>query len=173
MTLASRKALIRLMPNSAENDHTAEKLSKNSSGSSIDTALAPRTVGRFTVNFCRNPLCASFSLPPILHNASRTLARGIIKGAGENRAYNCNGCGQSSRLISNVALVEEYSRLRYLNRGTKREYCPNSGCSSHRVPLTLMPSAYRVHGKTPKGDDLPRDFSSTVDESPTQPEDGQ
>lgn len=95
-----------------ENIQKAEKLSKNSSGTSVDTALAPRNVGLFTVNFCRNPLCASFSLLPILHNASQELARGKIKGSGENRAYICNLCGQSSRLKSNVALVEEYSRLR-------------------------------------------------------------
>ena len=140
------------MPSRAENDHAAEKLSKNSSGPSIDTALAPRTVGRFAVNFCRNPLYASFLLPPILHSGSRTLARVKIKVAGENRDYNCNDCGQSSRLKSNIALAEKYSRPRHLNMGTKQEYCPNTGCSSHRVPLTLMPSAYRIHGKAPNVD---------------------
>lgn len=112
------KALICLMPRHSEKVKKAEIVSKNSSGASIDTALVPRTVGLFTVNFCRNPLCASFSLPPILHKTSRELARGKIKGSGENRAYICNLCGQSSRLKSNVALVEKYSRLRHLNRGT-------------------------------------------------------
>lgn len=132
--------------------HVVEKLSKNTSGTPIDTDLVPRTVGFFTVNFCRNPICTSFSLPPIVRSVSKEAARGKIKGSGENRAYICNLCGQSSRLKSNVAIAEEYSRLRHLNRGTKREYCLNAGCSSHRVPLTLMPSAYRAHGKTPKGD---------------------
>ena len=130
----------------------AVNLSKNSSRAPLTQSLVPRSVGGFTLNFCRNPLCASFSLPPILHIAAPEHARGKIKGSGENRAYICQSCGRSSRLKSNIAIVEEYARLRTLNRGTKREYCANSVCSSHRVPVSLMPSAYRIHGKTPKGD---------------------
>lgn len=72
-----------------------------------DTALAPRTIGLFTVTFCRNPLCASFSEPPALHKANQEIARGKIKGSDENRACICNLCGQGSWQKSNVALAEE------------------------------------------------------------------
>ena len=130
----------------------AEKLSKNSSRGAISQKLAPRTVGGFSVNACRNALCSSFTLPPILHSVNAGHARGQIKGSSENRSYYCNECGKSSRLKSNTALVEEYARLRTLNRGTDRERYPNEACLSHGVPQSLMPSAYRVHGKTPKGD---------------------
>jgi len=132
----------------------AVNLSKNSSGDPVTQSLAPRSVGGFTLNFCRNPLCASFSLPPILHSAAPEHARGKIKKPGEDRAYICQSCGQSSRLKSNIAIVQEYARLKTLNRGTKREYCANPVCSSHRVPVSLMPSAYRIHGKSKRGKTL-------------------
>ena len=130
----------------------AEHLSKNSSRGPVSQTLVPRTVGGFTANACRNALCSSFSLPPILHSVDADLARGKIKGSDENRSYFCKDCGKVSRLKSNVALIEEYSRLRSLNRGTDRERCPSEACLSHGVSRNLMPSAYRVHGTTPKGD---------------------
>lgn len=130
----------------------AETLSKNSSRDPVQQSLAPRTVGCFTVNACRTAICPAFALPPILHAANNELARGKIKGSGENRSYYCNTCSKGARLKSNVALVEEYSRLRNLSIGTKRESCPNSLCNSYGVAQALMPSAYRKHGKTPKGD---------------------
>ena len=104
------------------------------------------------MNACKSALCPSFLLPPILHEVSSEHARGKIKSKDENRSYYCNECGQGSRLKSNVALVEEYSRPRTLNGGTYRERCPDPTCLSHGVPQKLMPSAYRSHGKTPKGD---------------------
>ncbi|WP_276717026.1 hypothetical protein [Pseudooceanicola nitratireducens] len=140
------------MTKSDQRREKAENLSKNSSRGFVSASLAPRTVGPFTVNFCRNPLCASFSLPPILFSIDPELVRGAIKGSNENRAYYCRTCGQGSRLKSNIALAEEYARLRTLNRGTKREYYLNSVCENFRVPRSLMPSVYRAHGKTPKGD---------------------
>lgn len=130
----------------------AEQLSKNSSRAPVSQTLVPRTVGGFTVNACRNALCSTFALPPIIPSAHADLARGKVKGSAENRSYFCKKCGKGFRLKSNVALVEEYSRLRTMNRGTDRERCPNKFCLAHGVPQTLMPSAYRAHGKTPKGD---------------------
>jgi hypothetical protein len=55
-------------------------------------------------------------------------------------------------LKSNLAIAEEYSRLCDLYRRTKRETCPNASCGNHRLPIGLMPSAYRLFGKTAKGD---------------------
>lgn len=135
-----------------ESVQLARKRSKNSSRAPINTSLLPRTVGFFNVNVCRNPLCSAFSEAPVLYVADPSLMTGKVKGSGEGRNYTCSACGQSFRLKSNTALVEEYSRLRTLHRGTKREYCPNIKCTSHGVPASLMPSAYYTHGKTPKGD---------------------
>ncbi len=118
----------------------------------MDPARLPRSVGAFSVNACRNPLCQSFASPPILYAISPALKNGAIKGSGESRSFECDECGQTNRLKNNISLVEEYSRLRSLHRGTKREYCPNSNCMNHRVPMHLAPSSYKTHGKTPKGD---------------------
>lgn len=112
----------------------------------------PRRVGRFTVNACRNPLCASFAVPPTLASSGSGTSSGSLKRQNDIRSYQCRACGKESTIKSNTALVEEYSRLMRAHRRTKREYCPNPACTSHGVPKSLMPSAYRTHGKTPKGD---------------------
>lgn len=95
---------------------------------------------------CRNLHRAAFSLPPILHKASRELARGKIKGTGENRPSTRNMCGQGSRLKFSVSIVKTFSCLRQPIRGPKREDFSNSECSGHLVPLSPTPSACRADG---------------------------
>lgn len=112
----------------------------------------PRTVGGFTVNFCRNVLCPSFAVSPALASQHPGPSTGGLRNNGEQSTYLCFECRQTSTLKSNTALVEEYSRLMRAHRRTKREYCQNERCETEGVPLRLMPSAYRIHGKTPKGD---------------------
>ena len=73
-------------------------------------------------------------------------------GAGDERTFVCPACGTAHVLKSNLAIAEEYSRLCDLYRRTKRETCPSASCGNHRLPIGLMPSAYRLFGKTAKGD---------------------
>lgn len=52
---------------------------------------------------------------------------------------------------SNIAIMEEYTRISRLNRKKYFLFCPNTECSSHSVPLELFESAYRSFGKTASG----------------------
>ncbi len=73
-------------------------------------------------------------------------------GSNDERSFFCPACGLAHTIKSNRAIAEEYSRLSGLYRRTKRETCPNASCGNHRLPIGLMPSAYRLFGKTAKGD---------------------
>ncbi len=126
--------------------------------SRAQTRRLPRNVGVFSVNFCRNAQCRLFGIPPDPYRRTGqspspgNQPHGKITGAGDDRSFFCPACGLAHAIKSNHAIAEEYSRLSDLYRRTKRETCPNAVCGNHRLPIGLMPSAYRLFGKTAKGD---------------------
>ena len=76
------------------------------------------------LNFCRNAQCAQFGvhLDPRdgrgknLSLPSANFLRGEVKGKGDKKNLTCDACGQKSVLKNNRAIVEEYTRLRRLQR---------------------------------------------------------
>lgn len=119
--------------------------------------VLPKSVGVFSVNFCRNPQCQSFGISPDPYDRRGykqppNQAHGQISGSHGERSFLCHHCGTFHSVKSNKAIAEEYSRLSNLYRRTNREYCPNAKCENHHLPMRLMPSAYRAFGKTAKGD---------------------
>lgn len=116
----------------------------------------PSTIGGFSVNFCRNPHCRLFGVYPDPidgRGKSRTDAdRGSVTGTGEDRTFICPACSTANTVKSNRALVEEYARVRSLNRRTNQQHCRTEGCENEGVSLSLSPSSYAAFGKTAKGD---------------------
>lgn len=112
-------------------------------------------VGGFTVNFCRDPHCVAFGIPPDpwdRRGMAPTGNHGVVETKFPDVSYKCYACGAKQSVKSNVALVQEYSRLRDLHTRTNREHCGKKGCPNYGVRLSLMPSQYRSFGKTAKGD---------------------
>ncbi len=114
------------------------------------------TVGPFTVNFCRNPLCEQFGVPPDPYDTRghpRTEATiGRINGAGEERSFFCFTCETFSVIKSNRAIAEEYNRISTIYRRPPRIGCRNESCANSGLPLELAPSGYRAFGTTGSGD---------------------
>lgn len=112
------------------------------------------------INFCRNPRCGLFMVPPDPYvrkgRPSRKVKpnqpRGEVIGSGDDKTFRCGACGQSSIIKNNRAVVEEYRRLR--NRfqpEPPRDTCANKGCENHGKSLAGHPDLYRKSGKTPRG----------------------
>lgn len=116
----------------------------------------PATIGEFSGNFCRNPRCRFLGgQPDPFDGRGRNITdlnRGTVSGAGEEQSFICAACGIASTVKSNHALVEEYVRLRTLNRRTNRQNCQAEGCENAGRALSLSPSSYAAVGKTARGD---------------------
>lgn len=111
------------------------------------------------VNFCKNPRCANFGVPPAIavkyaRRAKATAATGVEYRIGAGGAgyplLKCLLCGEHLPLKSNQGVVEELARLsRHFNSSPVR-CCPNSGCVNAAVPAPNG-AAYHAFGKTEGG----------------------
>lgn len=112
------------------------------------------------VNFCKNPLCANFGIPPSIDRQPRGKRVGTSrprdtyvrnKKRGVPTIF-CKLCERTSSLKSNHAVIEEQRRLeadRKLPRLNDR--CPNVACSNKK-PVDEYPfDAYQRFGTTEKG----------------------
>lgn len=140
------------MPKKKASDHTPKPPKKTSGGK---RRRLPRAVGGFTVNFCRDPHCLAFGVAPDpwdRRGQPATGVHGTVDRKFPELFFKCPLCVAKQSVKSNIALVQEYSRLRDLNTRTNREHCQKKTCSNYGVRMSLMPSAYRAFGKTAKGD---------------------
>ncbi|ULB09152.1 hypothetical protein ORIO_04330 [Cereibacter azotoformans] len=72
------------------------------------------------INFCRNPQCPLFAVPPDPYDnrgksagkVKPNLPSGRVIGSGDEKTFECGVCKQTSIIKNNHALVEEYRRLR-------------------------------------------------------------
>lgn len=121
----------------------------------------PRTVGEFSVNFCRNSLCDLFGIyPNELDQRGRrgrskqnsNVGHGKVTGSGNERSYQCPACLRHNSLKSNLAVTEEYQRLLSIYSRTKGIHCPNLHCDNSSFSIDAEPERYRKYGKTASGD---------------------
>lgn len=112
------------------------------------------------VNFCRNAQCAQFGVHPDprdgrglkLSVANANFPRGTVKGSGDKKNFTCGSCGEETVLKNNRAIVEEYIRIRQLQRPDgKGQSCKNEGCLSHGKSFRARPELYRKSGQTKAG----------------------
>lgn len=112
------------------------------------------------INFCRNPQCGLFTVPPdpfdrrgrSRKNVKSNIPHGRINGTGAEKAYICGACGQQSVLKNNRAIVQEYARLRKVyTAAAPKDACQNADCCNHGKAREAHPDLYRKSGKTANG----------------------
>ena len=107
----------------------------------------PLPVHGITVNFCRNPLCHQFGVPPApfdgrggtSFNPNAIFRRGTVGGSGDEKSFVCGACGVSAVIKNNRSIVEEYRRLRRLQAELPNEVsCRKDTCwtCTGFVPVT-------------------------------------
>ncbi|WP_156945892.1 hypothetical protein [Roseicyclus elongatus] len=112
------------------------------------------------INFCRNPQCGLFTVPPDPYDRrgkNRSTVKsnqphGKVIGSGSEKSYACGACGHHSILKNNRAIVQEYKRLRKVYvAATPKDACQNEGCCNHGKGRDAYPDLYRKSGKTANG----------------------
>lgn len=135
-------------------------MSKKSSSAGPVRRLPPPSFG-FDINFCRNPACGQFAIPPDPYDGrgrSRSVrdhnfARGKVGGKGDETSFQCGACRTNSVVKNNRAIVEEYRRLRRIRRFQNTVgSCQDPSCNAHGRPVHKHPELYRRHGQTAGGD---------------------
>lgn len=112
------------------------------------------------LNFCRNPTCASFGVPPDPYKrprgapvAPQGTLRGAVAGRQHEEFFKCPTCNKTSRIKNNRAIGEEYNRLKHLHDYDPTEpSCRTPDCFAHGMAPAAQPEFYRRFGKTAKGD---------------------
>lgn len=114
------------------------------------------------VNFCKNPHCSNFSVPPLfsnrftnegkpLPNGSRTDPNYKKSGASNGESFlHCKSCNSYSTIKSNDGVREELERISsYLTPASLT--CPNPECENHSLDFSRYPHVYKRNGKTAAG----------------------
>lgn len=121
-------------------------------------AVLPPAEPGLEANFCRNPNCQNFGLPPDRdpsrkHNlpTEAMIGRYILVSSKGETALKCCACGRIGSMLSNVALADEISRLRWANGALKPESCPKKICENHSRPACRYPNEYYANGQTRSG----------------------
>lgn len=101
-------------------------------------------------NFCKNPKCENFGIPPEQDSQRGKLGRYSLTSGGKHMPLlKCNSCGETPPMKSNKGIVDEVFRIaEYLQ--TDEVCCPNPECENHRVPLGTK-KAYRYFGVARSG----------------------
>lgn len=108
-------------------------------------------------NFCRNPACRNFGVPPRRLNPDAENPRSDKIGAyylasnGEQTLMACSICKRLATPLSNEALAQEIHRLRTANGILTPESCPKEKCENHRRPVADFPDQYYAHGRAASG----------------------
>lgn len=80
------------------------------------------------------------------------MPRGRVIGSGDEKTFQCGGCGKTSIIKNNKAIIEEYRRLRRkFCPEFPRDACSNEECANHGKAQSQNPELYRKAGTTKKG----------------------
>lgn len=121
----------------------------------------PPEVDGIQVNFCKDPRCYNFGVPPSEEKQPR--GRGAATKMGrddytlgqkrEQPIIICQKCEASTGLKSNLAVAEEFARLKSrLNIPGLTVSCPNPDCTN-TARVDDWPFRYQRYGKTSGGAD--------------------
>ena len=117
----------------------------------------PAEADGIQVNFCKNPTCSNFGVPPKL-----SVLRGAAAHGGSQDTYtiqatgaglpilHCSICGESPPLKSNVSIGEERGRFLDDLAVAPEPACPDASCSNHAIPVGGKGS-YQSFGSTKSG----------------------
>lgn len=115
------------------------------------------------VNFCRNPACANFGVPPLsavdlgraakISDGYRRVGSKDSEGVRDN-LMSCKLCSQSFVLKSNRAVIEEFERQKRAYVLPERITCTNQECGHSKLTLlagTDVSKHYQQFGRTAAG----------------------
>lgn len=117
---------------------------------------APAAVDGVQVNFCKNPRCRNFGVPPRLGKAPKGPHTKIepdyrAVGVGDNLpGIMCAYCGEAPMVKSNLAVIQERNRMLGELDAEELSTCRTPGCSNATHSVTSSEHFQRF-GKTAAG----------------------
>ena len=137
-------------------------VSKISSGA-VAVPLArrlPAPIAGVDLNFCRNPACALYGVPPDPFKrpngtpaAPPGVPRGVVAGKKHEEYYQCPACRTTSRIKNNHAVVEEHERLCRIRKVDPcAPACRTPHCANQNIPVAGNERCYHRFGITKGGD---------------------
>jgi transposase-like protein len=116
----------------------------------------PAEADGIQVNFCKNPACSNFGVPP-----KQTVVRGganrgvqdtyIIQASGAGMPIlHCRLCGENPPPKSNASIAEEQARLLKSLTIAPEPSCPDDSCANHAVTVSTK-GGYQSFGLTKSG----------------------
>lgn len=125
-------------------------------------AKIPPEIDGIQVNFCKNPTCANYGVPPGLKKgAHRSKAASSATGTeyrltAKTREGGCAAvsglvcllCKESLPLKSNLGVAEEVARLSAYLWKKREASCPNPACLNHGVGVSAGKHYYSAYGRS-------------------------
>jgi len=125
----------------------------------------PPEIDGIQVNFCKNPTCANYGIPPGLKKGvHRSKATASATGTeyrlvGKSRSGGiatvsgllCLLCKESLPLKSNLGVAEEVARLSAYLWKKRGASCPNPACLNHGVEVAAGKAYYSAYGRSEIG----------------------
>ena len=107
------------------------------------------------VNFCKNPTCSNYGRPASTEKQPRgrqieAILDTYTLSGGDRLRLNCNRCGDSPPIKSNLAIREEIERMSDYLQPTEEPACLNINCDNRLVGISIS-RAYYSFGKTKSG----------------------
>lgn len=130
----------------------------------VEFPKIPPEIDGVQVNFCKNPSCANYGVPPGLKKgAHRSKAAASTPGTeyrltaksrggvGSTTSMQCLLCCESFPLKSNLGIAEEIARLSGYLWDKREPSCPNPACLNHGVGVTAGKHHYSLFGRSEIG----------------------
>lgn len=118
----------------------------------------PSEVDGIQVNFCKNPACANYGVPPREAVLRGQAAHGapqdsyILAAAGTTiPVMRCRLCHEFPPIKSNLGIAEERRRFLFDLAGALEARCPDPACANHSVPVSTGTGGYQGFGHTRSG----------------------
>lgn len=125
----------------------------------------PPGIDDIQVNFCKNPACANYGVPPGLkRGAHRSKAGPSVKGTeyrlvgtvrpgaiDAGASMQCLLCKEKLPLKSNLGIAEEVERISSYLWKKREASCPNPACLNNGVPISAGSTYYAAYGKSGVG----------------------
>lgn len=118
----------------------------------------PAEVDGIQVNFCKNPACSNYGIPPKAAVLRGAAAHGshqdsyIVQSSGAGvPTLGCRACGEFPPIKSNAAIAEERAHLLSDLAERPEASCPDEACPNHLVPVNKGSEFYQSFGLTKSG----------------------
>ena len=148
----------------------SEEISSEAAPATVEPMVAPSLskiplqIDGIQVNFCKNPACANYGVPPGLKKGEHRskaapsttgteyrLASKTRSGVGSVTGLLCLLCKESLPLKSNLGVAEEVARLSAYLWEKREASCPNPACLNHGVPISAAKPHYSAYGRSDIG----------------------